>query len=120
MIFHKSKVDETVKEYKSVFEKYVNNLSNQNELYKAFTEITILRLQLDKNDSILKNIKDKNERANIFDTKKLILLQFNDIMTTCIDYKKSDYQLVDAVMKKYCRKKSKADGINFGMIFAQY
>jgi hypothetical protein len=96
---HKDQKDEKVQAYKQEFQNYINNLNDQNGLYKTFTEITILRIKLDKNDSIFKNFKDALERNTICNVKELIILQFNDIMTTCKSYKKTDYELIDSTMK---------------------
>lgn len=40
------------------------------------------------------------KRNAIYNVKELIVLQFNDIMTTCKSYKKTDYELIDSTMKK--------------------
>ena len=69
-MFHKDKEDENVVLYRENFEKYIGSLQDQNELYKAFTEITILRIKLDKNDSIFKNIRDAFERYGECEIKK--------------------------------------------------
>jgi hypothetical protein len=97
---HKDQKDEKVQAYKQEFQNYINNLNDQNGLYKTFTEITILRIKLDKNDSIFKNFKEAFGRESVCDVKKLIILQFNDIMTTCKAYKKTDYESIDSTMKK--------------------
>ena len=63
MLFHKDSTDENVKKYKEAFEKYIGQLDDQTEIYKVFTEITLLRLKLDKHDSFFKNIKDYQFRS---------------------------------------------------------
>lgn len=100
ILFYKDKDDEKVALYRETFEKYINSLQDQNELYKAFTEITILRIKLDKHDSVFKNIKESFVRHGECDIKKLITDQFNDVMTVCKSYKKADYELIDSTMKK--------------------
>jgi hypothetical protein len=99
-LFHKDKEDENVVLYRENFEKYIGSLQDQNELYKAFTEITILRIKLDKNDSIFKNIRDAFERYGECEIKKLITCQFNDVIKVCKSYKKADYELIESTMKK--------------------
>ncbi|MBO5109554.1 MAG: hypothetical protein J6D21_02450 [Clostridia bacterium] len=100
MLFHKDSTDENVKKYKEAFEKYIGQLDDQTEIYKVFTEITLLRLKLDKHDSFFKNIKDSAERSTVNTAKDLIVMQFNDIMITCKSYRQSDYELIDSTLKK--------------------
>lgn len=106
-LFRKDKTDESVQAYQKGFEDYIVNLNDENELYKAFTEITVLRINLDKNDSIFKNIKDAAERNGVADVKQLSILQFNDVMTTCKSYKEADYDLIKSTMEKILPKNQK-------------
>ena len=83
-IFHKSlELDEKVLVYKQQFESYINSLNDNCKLNEIFTEITILRIKLDSNDHFLENLKDKKKRRENCERKKLIIIQFDDIMNVC-------------------------------------
>ena len=100
-IFHKTQeLDEKVLVYKQQFESYINSLNDNCKLNEIFTEITILRIKLDSNDHFLKNLKDKEKRRENCERKKLIIIQFDDIMNVCRKYKNKQYLEIDLVMKR--------------------
>ena len=100
-IFHKTQeLDEKVLVYKQQFESYINSLNDNCKLNEIFTEITILRIKLDSNDHFLENLKDKKKRRENCERKKLIIIQFDDIMNVCRKYKNKQYLEIDLVMKR--------------------
>ena len=100
-IFHKTQeLDEKVLGYKQQFESYINSLNDNCKLNEIFTEITILRIKLDSNDHFLENLKDKKKRRENCERKKLIIIQFDDIMNVCRKYKNKQYLEIDLVMKR--------------------
>lgn len=100
-IFHKTQeLDEKVLIYKQQFESYINSLNDNCKLNEIFTEITILRIKLDSNDHFLENLKDKKKRRENCERKKLIIIQFDDIMNVCRKYKNKQYLEIDLVMKR--------------------
>ena len=100
-IFHKTQeLDEKVLVYKQQFESYINSLNDNCKLNEIFTEITILRIKLDSNDHFWKNLKDEKKRIENCERKKLIIIQFDDIMKVCKNYKNKQYLEIYLVMKR--------------------
>ena len=102
-LFNKKKlnIDERVKAYEETFVRYVNSVSDNITLNTIFTEITVLRIKLDKNDHFFTNIKDATERRKHCNRNELIVIQFKDIMETSFNkYNKDDYELIDSTMRR--------------------
>lgn len=102
-LFNKRKpnIDERVKTYEETFVQYVNTIGDDATLNMVFTEITILRIKLDKNDHFFTNIKDELERRKHCSRNELTIIQFKDIMESSFNkYNKEDYELIDSTMRK--------------------
>ena len=100
-LFHKhQEIDQKVQEYQKQFVDYINGLNDDCKLNQIFTEITILRIKLDSNDYLLQNLKDEKKRRKNCERKKLILIQFEDLMNVCKKYKSEQYLEIDEVMKR--------------------
>ena len=65
-----------------------------------FTEITILRIELDKFDSWISNIKDAKKRKENINKKDLINNQFYDICDSYSSYNDDNKKKIDNVMSK--------------------
>ena len=83
---------------------------------KAFTEITILRMKLDKKDSFFLNFKDNFKRGIKIDKKNLIKVQFEDILEVSVfkKYNSEEIELIKETIKKILpTQKEKSDWVKF-------
>lgn len=105
MFGKKKKLDEKAIEYIDEINKYVDSCTDDNILNLMFTEITILRMQLDKYDNILDNIRDAKKRKELINKKTLIKVQVYDICEDYHNYKDEQKKHVDDIMLKILPKK---------------
>jgi|GEM_PF-6623693 len=100
-MFHKKPVinEDLVQSYCQEFSKFIEEETNECVLFSAFTRITILRIQLDAADNLFTNLRDKKKLRENCEVKKLIMLQFEDILASCRKYTAEERASIDACMK---------------------
>lgn len=118
-MFEKNKdkeIIEIINKYEKKFFNYIDDERDESNLNKAFTEITILRMKLDKKDSFFLNFKDNFKRGIKIDKKNLIKVQFEDILEVSVfkKYNSEEIELIKETIKKILpTQKEKSDWVKF-------
>lgn len=100
----KQKLNETALNYINDMNKFVENSKDASLLNLLFTEITILRMKLDKHDSFISNIKDAKKRKESINKKDLIKVQFYDICENYNSYSIEEIKEIDKIMNNILPK----------------
>lgn len=101
-IFKKSQIkelDPKAQNFLSQLCSFVDRCNDEILLNKMFTEVTLLRMELDFKDSFLQNFKDWKKRREDISKKGLIKIQFCDVVENYKEYDIKQLQRIDSVMR---------------------
>ena len=68
----KQELDSKAKKLADDLNSFIDSCADENILNKMFTEVTILRMELDNKDGLWQNFKDFRKRKQAIDKKSLI------------------------------------------------
>ena len=94
----KQELDSKAKKFVEELNGFIDSCNDENMLNKMFTEVTILRMELDGKDSLWQNFKDFKKRKQNIGKKELIKVQFRDIIENYGNYDSAQLKQIDAIM----------------------
>ena len=94
----KQELDSKAKKFVEELNGFRDSCNDENMLNKMFTEVTILRMELDGKDSLWQNFKDFRKRKQNIGKKELIKVQFRDIIENYGNYDSEQLKQIDAIM----------------------
>ena len=94
----KQELDSKAKKLAEDLNGFIDSCGDENILNKMFTEVTILRMELDNKDGLWQNFKDFRKRKQVTDKKSLIKVQFQDIIENYNSYNNEQLELIDKIM----------------------
>lgn len=107
----KKELEPKINEFKTQLDDFIDKCSDDNILNKMFTEIYLLRIELDKKDGFIQNVKDYIKRNKVYDKKALIKLQFEDIIDNYYNYEKDQLNRFNEIMSIILPNNNKAKNI---------
>ena len=95
---HKQELDEKAENFLGELTGFIDSCNDENMLNRMFTEVTILRMELDRKDSLLQNFRDFKKRQQSIEKKSLIKVQFQDIVENYASYNTEQLKRIDEIM----------------------
>lgn len=94
----KQELDSKAKKLAEDLNSFIDSCVDENILNKMFTEVTILRMELDNKDGLWQNFKDFRKRKQATDKKSLTKVQFQDVVENYNSYNNEQLKRINEIM----------------------